>query len=286
MSQAAEYKNLEVYPRGSSLNVRQKPGTASAIVATVAAGQLAGKTTGNYLSMEDGKWYQLQLANKTLGYVREDVAAIIKANTVTVADAKGMINNLVESDKKVFESLLRIAPLLSVAKQKGVETSIYEKQFKTLTDRLAARQDTIKKSSVIKWQTGIKKGYDSMMTWFKDLYAKISGIGVIPLVAIVVSAVAGAGLAAGAYFIFKPKYSESQVDLKISSDLESLLKKTDPVTAKKITDNLEKQVDKAYNQGTTDEKFSGMFAILKPLAIALAGFFLITRLISSQNKKK
>lgn len=286
MSQAAEYKNLEVYPRGSSLNVRKTPTTASAILATVQSGKLAGKTTGNYLSMTDGKWYQLQLANKTLGYVRDDVAAIIKPNSVTVADAKGVINDLVESDKKVFESLLRIAPLLSVAKQKGVETSVYEKQFKTLTDRLASRQDALKKSTVIKWQTGVKKGYESMMTWFKDLYSKISGIGVFPIAGIVVTAVATAALGVGAYFTFKPKYSESTVDLKISSDLENLLKKTDPETASKIKVDLEKQVDTSYNQGKTDEKFSGMWAIIKPLAIALGGYLLITTFINRKTKSK
>ena len=286
MSQAAEYKNLEVYPKGSTLNVRKTQTTSSSVLALVKSGQLAGRTTGIYTVMSDGRWFEINLSNGTQGYVREDVTKFIKPATVTVEDAKGVINDLVESDKKVFETLLRISPILANQKQKGADTSGYEQQFKDLTDRLAARQDAIKKSTVIKWQTGLKKGYDGMLTWFKDLYAKISGIGVLPLVAIVVTAVAGAGLAAGAYYIFKPKYSESTVDLKISSDLEALLKKTDPETAKKITANLEKQIDKAYNQGTTDEKFSGMWAIIKPLAIAAAGFFLISKFLSSQNKSK
>lgn len=287
------YKGLLVFPKGTSVNVRVKPSTTSAILLIVKAEVKAGTATGNYLKMADGKWFQLDTVKGT-GYARQDVIKFTKpqataqptAQTVTDAQANDMVSKLVDSDKLVFESLIRISQLLATAKDKGKDTTAHEAKFKTLTDKLAKRQDAIKNSKVVTWKAGVKKGYDNMINWFKYLYSSISGIGVLPIVAVVVSAVVGAGLATTAYFLFKPKYSESQTDLKVSTDLENLLKKADPETAEKIKVDLEQQIDKAYNQGKTDQSFSSVWSIGKYVLIFGAGYFLVTKFVSSQSKTK
>ena len=110
-------------------------------------------------------------------------------------------------------------------------------------------------------------------------------IGVIPVAAVVVGAIIGGGLATAAYFAFRPDYDESKTDLIISTELEEALSKVTPETATKIKAGLEKQVDDAYNSGKTAGSFSGMFSILKPVAIGLLGFFAIQKFLQSQNKK-
>ena len=128
------------------------------------------------------------------------------------------------------------------------------------------------------------EGFKSFVLTHYNLY--IQGIGAIPLVAIVVGAVAGAGLSVAAYFAFRPEYDESKTDLKLSKELEDVLKNVDPITAENIKADLEKQVDTAYYKGKTAGTFSGMFNILKPIAFAALGFWGITKLIDSQGRKR
>ena len=290
------FVGLDIYPKGSSVNVRTSVGTEYPILVTVQGGNLVGKTTGAYAAMSDGKWIQTKIGDK-FGYVRSDVVNLVKPQTVTKKDAFGIIQKLVESDKQVFETLLRIGPLLTAVKQKGINTQSSEKINTDLWTRLQKRQDDIKKSNLVKWEAGIKKAYQNLQKYAVEantypgaFLMGISGaydkIGALP--AIIIGVVAGVGLAAGAYFIFKPKYDESGADLKISKDLENLLAKIDPATAKKITDDLNKQIDDAYNAGKTDQWLSSLKNILLPLGIGLGGYFLITSFVrkeSNKNKK-
>lgn len=291
------YKGLVVYPIHSAANVRNKPSIKSDLLLHVLKGKPVGIATGTYFKMPDANWFQVS-TEKGNGYVQQKIVSFEKPKTTTPAkpqnsqtitedQANDMVSKLVESDKKIFETLLRISPIISTAKSKGKNTAEFEAKFKALTDRLSARQEAIKNSKVVSWSAGIKKGYDKMISWFKDFYSSISGIGepISITTGIIISAVVGAGLATTAYFMFKPKYSESQVDLKISSELEALLQKTDPETAEKIKENLEGQIDKAYNQGKTDQSFTSMWNIGKYVLIFGAGYFLITKFVNTQRSK-
>jgi hypothetical protein len=277
------FVGLEIYPKGSSVNVRSGVSTSSTIVVTKKAGELVGLTTGAYILQPDGKWIQTKIGDKYV-YVREDVETESKPQAVTKTDAFGMIQKLVESDKKVFETLLRINPLLFTIKQKGIDTTKHEQLSNDLWARLSSRQDEIKKSNMVKWESGIKKGYDKLINWFKSLVSGTNTVGALP--AIIIGVVVGAGLAVGGYFIFKPKYDESTVDLKISSELEGLLAKTDPATATKIKNNLENQIDTAYNQGKTDGTFGGISKILLPIGLLVGGYFLFSTFIRTETRKK
>lgn len=281
---------LEVYPKGSSVNVRKNMGTNDPILFTKKAGELVGITTGAYGIMKDGKWYLIKSGN-IQGYVREDVVTFIKPKTITKSDSLTMIQKLVESDKAVYNTLQKIDILIKAAKTKKVDTAKSETLLNSLSNRLQTRQDDIKKSNVVKWTAGYNKIVDEakkaiINTSSQDILNRIpiGAISGVPAI-VIVSVVAGGALTAAAYFIFKPKYDESTADLKISKDLENLLSKTDPVTSKKITDNLEKQIDTAYNQGKTDGTFGGVFKILLPIAGLVGGYFLISAFVRNQSAK-
>lgn len=281
---------LEVYPKGSSVNVRKGMGTNDPILFTKKAGELVGITTGAYGIMKDGKWYLIKSGN-IQGYVREDVVNMIKPKTVTKSDSLTMIQKLVESDKAVYNSLQKIDILIQAAKIKKIDTAKSETILNSLSSRLQTRQDDIKKSNVVKWTAGYNKAVSEakkaiIKTSSQDILNKIpiGAISGVPAI-VIVSVIAGGALTAAAYFIFKPKYDESTVDLKISKDLENLLSKTDPATAKKITDNLEKQIDDAYNRGKTDGTFSGITKVLLPIGIFIGGYFLVSSFIRNQSSK-
>lgn len=282
------FVGLEIYPKGSSVNVRSSSGTQYPIIITKKAGELVGLTTGAYNLMNDGKWIQTKIGEK-YAYVRSDVVNIVPRQQVSKDDAFGMIKKLVDSDKLVYESLVKNLPVLSALKNKGIDTAKFDQVNKDLWTRLYARQDFIKKSNMVKWESGIKKAFEDVLKHNNPpivVYGQpysLSGIGELPV--IIVGIIAGIGLTVGAYFMFKPKYDESTADLKISKDLETLLAKTDPATAKRITDDLEKQIDTAYNQGKTDGTFGGITKILLPVGLLLGGYLLVSSFIRHETRK-
>lgn len=290
-----DYVNLITTAKNQAgLNYRTGPGTSYKTVGTGSYGKSFGRTSGNYYKMSDGIWYQVILnGGKGYAYVREDVTKLVvpKDTPVSEAESKKIIDALVNNDIQIHESLIRTANLLSSAKEKGVSISSQEEKYKGLLTRLIRRQEKIKNSKILSWKTGLKKGMDKLVEGFKTYVLVnwgiyIKGIGAVPIVAVVVGAVAGAGLSVAAYFAFRPEYDESKTDLKLSKELEDILKKVDPVTAEKIKTDLEKQVDTAYNKGKTAGTFSGMFNVIKPFAFAALGFWGVTKLIDSQNRKR
>jgi hypothetical protein len=286
------FVGLEVYPKGSSVNVRKSMSTNDPILFTKKAGELVGLTTGAYAKMSDGKWILIK-SGTIQGYVREDVVNLVKPKTVTKDDSLTVIQKLVESDKAIYNSLQKIDILIQALKIQKKDTTASEKLLNNLATRLQTRQDDIKKSNVVKWTAGYNKVMNEAKEAVKKAYSggdilnhiPIGNISGVPAI-IIISVVAGGLLTAAAYFVFKPKYDESTADLKISKDLENLLAKTDPVTAKKITDNLEKQIDTAYNQGKTDGTFGGIFKTILPIAGLIAGYFLISSFVRTQSNKK
>lgn len=279
------YKGLLVVPADKAANVRAKASVKAPLLLHVLKGDNVGISTGQIIETPgEGNWFEVK-TEKGTGFVQQKIVKLYKPSE---KEANDLVSKLVVSDQKVFETLLRISPIISNLKAKGKNTATYDKQFKALSDRLTKRQQAIKESKVVSWKAGLKKGYDKMISWFKSLYSSISGIGepVSLTVTITISAVVGAGLAVTAYFLFKPKYSESQTDLKISSELESLLSKTDPETAAQIKTDLETQIDTAYNQGKTDQSFKSAWNIGKYVLIFGAGYFLITKFVTSQNRNK
>jgi hypothetical protein len=290
-----DYVNLLTTAKNQvGLNYRTGPGTSYKTIGTAPYGKSWGRTTGNYYKMSDGIWYQVILNdNKGYAWVREDVNRLIipKDSPVGESEGKKLVDQLVSNDMKIHESLIRSANILSSAKAKGIDISSYQDKYKGLLARLIRRQDKIKNSRILSWKTGLKKGMDKLVEGFKSYVLTnfgiyIQGIGAIPIIAVVISAAAGAGLSIAAYFAFRPEYDESTTDLKISKELEDVLKNVDPETAGKIKADLEKQVDTAYSRGKTQGTFSGMFNIIKPIAFALVGFWGITKVLESQSKRR
>lgn len=293
MSWDSKLVNLNVLPKGSTLNVRKLPDTAQAILKTVKSGESAGRTTGSLIKFSpENTWYQIIFPDKkTLGYVRQDVIKLEAAQKdITDKEATDLINNLVKIDANIYETLMRASVIIQNLKNKGIDTSKYDATFKTIIDNIHNRQAKIKGSKLLKFQTGLKKTYQSIANTFKNYIQKtfgiaINGIGAVPIIGYVIAVGVGAGLAALVYYAFKPDYDQSTKDLKMTAELEKALKAVDPATAEKIKSQLEQQVDTAYNQGKTTGTFSGLFSFGKYIIIGVVGFFALNKLIQSQKNK-
>lgn len=283
--------NLVASPKGDSLNYRAQPNTSSAVKHTSQKGLSAGRTTGDFFDMPDGRWLAVLLnKDKTIAFVRTDVTTFTLPKTnpdIKKEEIQPIIDKLVASDNIIYHTLLRSAALIQTAESKKIDTKKHRETFSALNARLLARQDALKNSKIVSWKTGIKNGYtklrDSFLNFVSKFPAKTSvynmyGVGAVGATSVVLSAVVGAGLTVAAYYAFKPKYDESTTDLKISSDLEKALASLEPAKAAAVKKDLETQVDDAYNQGKTDGNFSGMFKTILPIGLGILAFLGIQKL--------
>ena len=105
-----------------------------------------------------------------------------------------------------------------------------------------------------------------------------------PIVAvIVVSVVVTALLGWIIYLIFKPDYSQSKSDLKISKELTEALSGLEPETRHSIINDLEGQIDKAYLQGKMDGSGKGMLRTISYAGAGILGFMLLSNIIEKRN---
>ena len=285
MGFSQKHINLVASPSGSNVNVRKEPTTNSTVLynrsntATPGTVASAGRTTGDFVKEGSYTWFKIILTKsyggQSWGWVRNDVVKLYKPKTeqISEAKAKSLIDNLVQTDIQVYEQALKIAPLLDSAEKKGANVSKQKNLYKEIVQRLEARQEKMKNSKLLKWQTGIKKGTEKLKDFFKSFLAtqyhiygteSIGAIGTI-----IISAVIGGGLVVAAYFAFRPDYDESKTDLKMSTELEKALSLLTPIEAAKLQKDLEKQVDTAYNTGKSNERFNVLGGGLKWALIAL-----------------
>jgi len=286
-------KGLVVVAKPDKMNIREGPSTDSTVLATIKKGSVAGVLTGRYVNQSDGYWFEFinskPWKGKKRGFARYDVIlkwSREKSNQL-VNKGVNLVKNLVNSDIEIFHSLARSGAILNDLTGKGIQVSKKQKVYQDLLNRLSGRQEKIKQSKLVKWQTGLRKGYQKILEGFKKYIYATTGVkvGAVPVVAVIVGVVIGAGLAITAYFVFKSDYTESTEDLKVSADLEKALASVDPETAAKIKQDLEGQVDTAYAKGKTTGKFTGILGTVKYLVLAAAGFFIVNWFIDKQHKR-
>lgn len=273
------------------VNVRSSASTSSSIIAKLRKGDMLPMQTTAY---KDGSylWYGVKTLTGKVGYVREDNAKTVylKNDAPSKEATQTLVNNIVANDRKVYDSLLVLSNLIATQKKAGCNVSKYEAKFKELNEKLAERQAALKNNS--SWFGSVKTDASGVWSKMKDAYnslvASISGVGAIPVIIAVVAVAAlvvGSTATIAVYFALKPKYDESKKDLQETDELKEAVAKLSTEKGKKLLDDLEKQVDDAYNDGKTDGQLGGMFSIIKPLAIGALGFVLVTKFLDSQKGK-
>lgn len=286
--------NRVIVAKASRTNIRQGTSTNTPVLATIDRGKVMGTSTGRYAALDDGNWYEfilaLPVAIAKKGYGRGDVIKILSESESKSLEQKGkdLVNKLINSDAEIFHILARTGAILNDFTQKNINVTKLQKVHQSLYLRLSRRQEKIKTSRLVSYNTGFKRGFKQTIQAFKAYISVTYGIniGAVPIAAVVIGAVIGAGLAVTAYFVFKADYSESKADLKVSNDLERALKSLDPALANKVIEDLEGQVDTAYTRGKTEGKFTGFFGTMKTLLIFLAGFFVVDLFVNLQSKKR
>ena len=302
-------KGLVPIPKGTSLNIRTKPSTTFPSLALVKNTDLfqIGILTGQGLT-EQGTaniWWLVTLhpsfiakylPKQTYGWVRSDVTNFITQDEWNKTIGSGnpgqsIVDKLIETDKEVWKKLSLSSVYLDKLKKKNINVSKYQAIYDGLLTKFNTRQLALKSSTALKVQIGTNEAWNNFVknAGTYDTSMSMMGIGAIPVLAIVISALVGVAATITVYYTFRPKYDESRANLVVSSDLALALSKVDAETAAAIKADLEKQIDKAYNAGANAGFWSGTWNIIKYPVIFIGGFLVFDRWVMpyvSKYKRK
>lgn len=289
--------NRIMYPKGTNVNVRAYPYTVDTvklstgetvknILTNIKKGNPVGRTSGTYVQMDDGRWWQVNLYTSINGrsyaYCREDVIMLSPPGESSQGDKYGsqLLTDLINSDIKLYQNLLITSELLDKAKEKGINISQYEDKATTLVKRYNERQQSIKDSNLVKTSNWI----NSKWKWLQNKWASlVNGIGIAVGITVALTATATLVTTAIIFYAFRPKYEDSKADLKVSENLKKAVANLTPQEASDLITDLESQIDTAYTQGRQDQKFSSLFGNVKTLGIIVGTYLLVDKLILRKN---
>ncbi len=268
-----QYINAQVYALYNKISIYEKYSINSKILYTFNQKVNNIKSVIGWLNgiiYADGKntYYQVIINNsvKKLAWINVKDFTIKKATTAATEDsaAQQLINDLIKNDAQISKTLIRCFPIV-----KNQNKQL--KNYNDLQQRVVKRINEVKNSKLIKAQLGIEKKYKDLLQSF--------GIGAVPVIGYIIGAIVLAGTGAAVSLYFAGYYDQSKRDLVRSKELEAVLKTVDPETAKKILDDLQNQLDQAYQDGKNEK---GFLSDTKNILLLMGGTLLFANF---QNKK-
>jgi len=279
--------DIRIFTKGTNVNLRSEPNTASKIVTTVAAtGTEIGKYAKYYANDSSNflyKWYEFFDGKYGRGWIRNDLATLA---TQTVAssktddkEAQQLLDEIVSQDKETMNNLNNAAALIETLKTKGVNTTASANKLTAIFKRLQERQEAMQKTTWGKVKDTITSAWGSVKKFFG-----FSGMGEIITICIIAGIALVAGAGTTALVMIKPWKNQSNIDLKESKELKALLENADPAVAQKIREDIKSQLVDAYTTGNRQGSVSSVLSIGKYILIAGAALWLAPKLMDFLGK--
>lgn len=269
--------NKGAFSKGGNISVKEKAFTGSKTIYEVS--DFAGILTGNYtFNAPEGTWYQVIAlsTNYIYGYVLDRNVDLRNVNPIQYNTTQGIINSMIEQDKKTLTNLLICAQYCKLLTDKGYNVSTYMAQIKRTYLSLYNRNQKLKKSPGFEEKT---PGKNSLTGFASALTSIVNNpnIGVVfttgAVIALIIAAVVAGAAATAIYYGFGSDASKSGVDLNVSEDLKTVLEGVDSEVRERILSDLNNQIDDAYTAG----KRSGLswWDVIKYGGVAAGTFYLI-----------
>lgn len=285
LSSNKNYTGATLYAAASSVNVRKLAGdepnlAASGVLRSVKAGAALGKSTGRQLVPTTGNgWMEVMDPKGATGWVRFDLLTKnapvdVLAKGQTEQDAQRLVQEFLTRDARIARDLGGFAARIRAYELKGVPAAKLapaRAKYNALVSRLAARQKKVfgdkKYLKVTQTAEPVKDmfGVEKVKQWFG-----ISGVGVLPVLGVVLVVALVAALASGlvTWYAARDHYigdaKASEQDMRQLPTLEehlAELDKTNPALAKKIREELNaaKSTNNAegYAAGKSDAEKEG-----------------------------
>lgn len=277
----SKYAGWEAYAGKGAVNIRTAPGLGGQVLKTARNGESFGTVAGLWHRKVDGYTWYVIIPDFTTKYRYVYVASgyfkVRKKPVPTKSDTESLINKTLRNDINTMVMLSQVVYKMNLLHATGKLDSdtfrFYRSKVKLIADTVMRHQELINRyRSYFVIKDKVNSAIDSVKRFF--------GLSAVPVVALIaVTAVATVAITALLYYLFKPAYNESVVNLKVSRKLKKALDSLPESDRKEVLDDLERQIDDAYNRGMTDEKFAGMGDLLKYGLIA-AGVVMVANKIS------
>jgi len=297
-----KYNNQPLFPLGDTANVRQGASLNSDIVFTAKKPSRCGISTGNTIqSSSDGSefWFQVKLDNPTedatFAYVRSDVCTFINPAssttdspviTYTGTNGNTLLDTVIKNDKTLYKQLLVYAQVIENMKENNIDTSKVQPIFDSILNDYKTRQNKI--ATAI--GTGVAIEMDLNLipggSLFVDLYNKFSAmlsgrLGFAYLIPIALTAVVTGLVIFALYEMFKPDYERGKVNIQQSALLKKALNSLTPEERQKVLNDLQSQLDDAYNSG---KGTTGILTYIKYAAYGGIAFVVIKGVFYLKDK--
>jgi len=251
-----------------------------------------GRTAGDILWDDNGKvWMRMNLTKvaavnkKDIGWVRLDNVVLSKAAASPAAEGKaqGLINDMLKQDAAIVARLQRVYNAAFKLKKQGKDVTKITAIMSKLLSGVIVRQNKLKNTS------GVKITKTLQTNIVVNDKSEISGIGVAPLVIAGAAVVVGSVATIALYYAFRPDYYDSKKDFVITADLEKMIDAniSDPQKREelkqKIKETAQEQLQKAFEDGQTKQRFADIWSVGKYLAVGVGVYFLATNM--NRNKK-
>ncbi|MGC3979035.1 MAG: hypothetical protein QM751_12915 [Paludibacteraceae bacterium] len=206
------------------------------------------------------------------------------------SDTKSMLDEMMSNNMKIYENNLLCAGLISKLSEQNIALPAdYAKQLYALQLRLEVRNDRLNQCSLltIDKQTS-PAGFELYRSELESFMGtkigatvpqKIAPILIVIIVSVIFTALVGLSL----YNMFKPDYTDSKADLKVSDNLTKAIATLSPEARQEVLNDLEGQIDKAYVEGKMSGSGMGIIKTIGYALAAFAGFIVITKLNETVN---
>ena len=291
--------NSTLSTKTTSVNLRAEPDTNSKVLACIAA---AGTTIGNYagyysVDSASKKWYKFENGNYGVGWIREDLVKFTAVPIVVATnkddEAQADLNYIAATDENTLNIANECAALLTKLKAKGVNTSSWDTQLKSVVTEVNNRQAEMQsKASSGTWgkitgtiSSAASNTWASIKSFFGfSGYGRLGELITICVIAII-AVVVGAGTTA--IVLTKPWKDKANVSndavKKVRKELEG---KVDEDTLNQVLQIVDKETSKVYDLGKRQGTWSGFWSIGKWVLIAGAAWFFLPRIMDYAQKKR
>jgi len=317
MSYNANLQNQPVQIKGQTANLRAGQSTSDPVITVLQKNKPTGCVlTGNFSIFGNYKWYQVRLKTKIkgyeLGYLRNDVIILNEKsvtqepnnksqNPVSAGDkpdqdaGNKLLKAVLNTDAILYKRYLIIAEAIINAKQKSIGLPANAEDTLTgLIGKYTNRQIEIQKQlitdGILKSFNKLSPGTGIFPSVFTYLYLKFSknvnGLGLAWYIPVAIIAAGTVIVSWVLYLLLKRKYTEQQVDLKVSEDLQKALNTLPPEKKEAVLKDLQAQINNAYGQGNDDAKTDNIMKWVKNILLIGVGSIMAIKVIGMLNSSK
>lgn len=263
----------------SDVNVRVEPGISTKVLYQVKKGLDVGTTTGRIFKAKGGTtvWIEISDASNNKGWVSAMLVQV-KNN-----DAQGILDTIVNYDRATINNLVVAIGLLVKAEKAGINVTKEKQQIAQLLTSVKKRQNDLSSQSWIKITWGAVS--DSLKKFVNKLAGYV-GIGepvtlsVATVVAIkfIIAATIGAAITVTVIKYLQTSNVQAKLEFDTSKKaIKEILDKLSPEEKQVLTDEVNKQLEDAYNAGKHNQFWNTYGGLLKSGLWLIAGGFLVLK---------